>query len=92
MTPTEKENITTPVTATSTVNPKSPDIPSSPNISSITQVTQPIKPEPSIKPDLISTLEEKDRKNQEEALNKVIDEAKKLIRDFVIPPVENQPI
>ena len=40
---------------------------------------------------MISTLEEKDRKNREEALCKVIDDAKKLIRDYVIPPTEISP-
>jgi ParB family chromosome partitioning protein len=43
------------------------------------------------KPDLLATLQEKDRKNREEALQKVIDEAKDLIRNTDIPPVAITP-
>ena len=39
----------------------------------------------------MTTLEQKDRKNREEALCKVVDEAKKLIKDVVIPPSEITP-
>jgi len=46
---------------------------------------------PSIKPDLISTLEQKDGKNREEALCKVIADAKELMKDTDIPPVEITP-
>ena len=47
--------------------------------------------QPAIKPDLMSTLEQKDEKNREEALCKVIADAKKLMKDTVIPPVEITP-
>jgi len=47
--------------------------------------------QPAIRPDLISTLEQKDRKNREEALCKVIADAKKLMKDTDIPPVEITP-
>ena len=58
------------------------------------QVQQPVKVnsvQPTIKPDLIATLEQKDRKNREEALCKVIADAKKLMKDTDIPPVEITP-
>jgi hypothetical protein len=43
------------------------------------------------KPDLMAVLQEKDRKNKEEALMKVIEEARTLIKDTDIPPVEITP-
>jgi len=47
--------------------------------------------QPAIKPDLLSTLQAKDRQNREEALLKVIADAKKLLDDNVISPVEFTP-
>jgi ParB family chromosome partitioning protein len=44
-----------------------------------------------IKPDLLSTLQEKDRKNKEEALENILEEARALIKDTDIPPVEITP-
>ena len=44
-----------------------------------------------IKPDLISTLQEKDRKNREEALEKVTEQAIKLVKDADIPTTEILP-
>ena len=57
-------------------------------------VHQPVKAEnapASIKPDLLSMLQEKDRKNREDAMLKVIADAKKLLNDTIIPPVEFTP-
>ena len=44
-----------------------------------------------IKPDLVSTLEQKSRKNREEAHCNVIEEAKRLIKNVDIPPSEITP-
>jgi hypothetical protein len=44
-----------------------------------------------IKPDLMTTLEEKDRRNREEALCNVIEDSKKLIRECDIPLSEITP-
>ena len=44
-----------------------------------------------IKPDLMSTLEQKDVKNREEALCRVIDDAKNLMKETDIPPVAITP-
>jgi len=55
------------------------------------QIQPTAKESPSIKPDLMSMLEEKDRKNREEALCNVISDAKKLMKDTDIPPVELTP-
>jgi len=60
----------------------------------IAPVYQPVVSEnaqPEIKPDLLTVLQEKDRQNAEEALLKVIADAKKLLNDTVIPPVEFTP-
>ena len=46
---------------------------------------------PEIKPDLLSVLQDKDRRNAEEALLKVIADAKKLLNDTIIPPVAFTP-
>jgi len=46
---------------------------------------------PEIKPDLLSVLQDKDRRNAEEALLKVIADAKKLLNDAIIPPVAFTP-
>ena len=42
-------------------------------------------------PDLLSVLQEKDAKNHEDAMLKVIADAKNLLRDSIIPPVEITP-
>ena len=44
-----------------------------------------------VKPDLLSTLQKKDMKNREEALEKIIDDAINLITNTDIPPVETTP-
>ena len=44
-----------------------------------------------INPDLITKLEQKDRQNREEALCKVVDDAKKLIKEVIIPPAPITP-
>jgi hypothetical protein len=44
-----------------------------------------------IKPDFITMLKKKDRENKEEALCMVIEDAKKLIREYDIPPSEITP-
>ena len=44
-----------------------------------------------IQSDLLSMLQEKDRKNREDAMLKVIADAKKLLNDAIIPPVEFTP-
>jgi len=46
---------------------------------------------PVIKPDLLTMLQEKDRKNREDTMLKVIADAKKLLNDAIIPPVEFSP-
>ena len=46
---------------------------------------------PEIKPDLLSVLQDKDKRNAEEALLKVIADAKKLLNDTIIPPVAFTP-
>jgi len=53
--------------------------------------TQSSTKQPTIKPDLMSTLEQKDKKNKEETLCKVITDAKKLMKDTDIPPKEITP-
>jgi ParB family chromosome partitioning protein len=47
--------------------------------------------ETTIKPDLMSVLQEQDRKNKEEALSNVIEDARVLIKDTDIPPVDITP-
>jgi hypothetical protein len=58
------------------------------------QVRLPVKSESApaeIKPDLLSVLQQKDSKNQEDAMLKVIADAKNLLRDAIIPPAEITP-
>ena len=65
-----------------------------PDLTDSSPVPQPVKAESAttaIKPDLLSMLQEKDRKNREDAMLKVIVDVKKLLNDAIIPPVEFTP-
>jgi hypothetical protein len=78
----------------SPVRPVSPDTSNSPQSPDDKQGVSPAtveKPDVSIKPDLLSTLREKDRTNREEALGKVTNDAVKLLNDTDIPPEELTP-
>ena len=70
---------------------KDDSFPETPNSYPVHQPDKAESVQPEIKPDLVSELQEEDRKNAEDALLKVIADAKKLLNDNVIPPVEFTP-
>jgi len=78
-----------PVTpATSAKNKPVADIPKNADSE---RVRLPVKSESApaeIKPDLLSLLQEKDAKNREDGMLKVIFDAKNLLKEAIIPPVE----
>ena len=81
-----------PVTpATSAKNKPVADIPKNADSE---RVRLPVKSESApaeIKPDLLSLLQEKDAKNREDGMLKVIFDAKNLLKDAIIPPVKITP-
>jgi ParB family chromosome partitioning protein len=82
-------------------SPPSPTVPNSPENPENNpehQVVQPVTAEApddnsttAIKPDLLATLEAKDRSNREDTLNKVIEDTRLLIRNTEIPLVSITP-
>jgi ParB family chromosome partitioning protein len=68
------------------------DSPQSPNEDDQNAPTASVEnAETTIKPDLMTILQAQDRKNKEEALSNVIEEARVLIKDTDIPPVDITP-
>jgi len=85
------DNPNVPETPQNPQSPQNPQKPQSPNDNQSAPTKAVKTPNATIKPDLMATLEEKDRKNREEALEKVIEDARTLIKDTDIPPVEITP-
>jgi hypothetical protein len=83
------DNPETPITTAKTAKTKS--VAAIPKNTDSEPVHLPVKSEstlPEIKPDLLSVLQQKDAKNEEDAMLKVIEDAKNLLRDTIIPPAE----
>jgi hypothetical protein len=87
----DREGKDKPTSSNRPVSPTGQTTPQSPKDNQSVSTVSVENRQVTIKPDLLSTLLEKDEKNREEALYKVIDDTRKLVKDTEIPPVEITP-